>query len=141
MVGGADGSGLVDVVAPERVPPGWLHVLDAESYDGSPVALVHADDPDLQRVAVFDIVTANADRKGGHLLRQRHLVRGIDHGLTFHTDDKLRTVLWGWAGQRLPNPLLDDLAALSRALEQTPLAESLADLLDDDELSTLRRRA
>jgi uncharacterized repeat protein (TIGR03843 family) len=137
---GQDGSGLVDVVPPDRVPPGWLHVLDAESYDGSPVALVHADDPDLQRVAVFDIVTANADRKGGHLLRQQHLVRGVDHGLTFHTDDKLRTVLWGWAGQRLPDPLVDDLAALAQALDRPALAESLAELLDEDELVTLRRR-
>ena len=137
---GQDSSGMVDVVAPHEVPPGWLRVLDAESYDGSPVTLVHADDPDLQQVAVFDIVAANADRKGGHLLRQQDLVRGIDHGLTFHTDDKLRTVLWGWAGQRLPEALLDDLARLEQALHGSPLEEALADLLAPEELDTLHRR-
>ena len=65
------------------------------------VALVHEDSPALRRMAVFDLVVNNADRKGDHILAMtdghRH---GVDHGLTFHSDHKLRTVLWGWAGRR-----------------------------------------
>src|SRR5450631_3609987 len=102
-VGGEPGAGLVDIVAPGEVPSGWLHVLRAESYEGSPVSLVHADDPGLARMAVFDVIANNADRKGGHVLRDLDGgVRGVDHGLTFNVEDKLRTVLWGWAGRKLP---------------------------------------
>jgi uncharacterized repeat protein (TIGR03843 family) len=107
------GAGLVDIVEAGQVPPGWLHVLRAQGYDGSPVSLVHADDPDLQRMAVFDVVANNADRKGGHILRDpAGGVRGVDHGLTFNLDEKLRTVLWGWAGRRLPGELQEDLRRL-----------------------------
>ena len=71
-------------------------------WDGERVALVHADDPALRRMAVLDAVVNNADRKGGHILRAADgRVRGVDHGLTFNEDDKLRTVLWGWAGRAL----------------------------------------
>ena len=67
-----------------------------------PVALVHEDSEPLRRMAVFDIVTNNTDRKGGHVLPMRDGHRyGVDHGVCFHVEDKLRTVLWGWAGQRL----------------------------------------
>jgi uncharacterized repeat protein (TIGR03843 family) len=113
------GAGVVDIVPPDRVPPGWLHVLRAQNYEGGSVSLVHADDPDLGRMAVFDVVANNADRKGGHILRDpAGGLRGVDHGLTFNIEDKLRTVLWGWAGRRLPaetvdalRPLCADLAA------------------------------
>ena len=64
--------------------------------------LVHEDSEPLRRMAVFDIVTNNTDRKGGHVLPMPDGHRyGVDHGVCFHTEDKLRTVLWGWAGQRL----------------------------------------
>lgn len=113
------GAGLVDIVAPDDVPPGWLHVLRAQSYDGGPVSLVHADDPGLQRMAVFDAVANNADRKGGHVLRDAAgAVFGVDHGLTFNVEDKLRTVLWGWAGKRLPDDVLTDLERLSADLDR-----------------------
>src|SRR5450755_847325 len=61
-IGGEPGAGLVDIVTPGQVPTGWLHVLRAESYEGSPVSLVHADDPGLARMAVFDVIANNADR-------------------------------------------------------------------------------
>ena len=53
---------------PGKTPPGWLEVLDAHGAGGDPVTLVHADDPDLRRMCVFDALVNNADRKGGHVL-------------------------------------------------------------------------
>jgi uncharacterized repeat protein (TIGR03843 family) len=118
-VGGEPGAGLIDLVTPNRVPPGWLHVVRAENYEGAAVSLVHADDPGLRRMAIFDVVANNADRKGGHVLRDvGGGVRGVDHGLTFNVDDKLRTVLWGWAGRRLPADAEEALAALALDLDR-----------------------
>ena len=92
----------VDLVRPSQVPPGYLHVLDAYDADDRPVALVHEDSDALRRMAVFDVVVNNADRKGGHVLAMPDGHRfGVDHGVSFHVDDKLRTVLWGWAREPL----------------------------------------
>jgi uncharacterized repeat protein (TIGR03843 family) len=137
------GAGLVDVVAPGRTPPGWRHVLDAEGYDGAPVTLVHADDPSLRRMAVFDVVANNADRKGGHVLRDAAgSVFGVDHGLTFNLDDKLRTVLWGWAGERLTAEAREVLQRLVADLEgEGPLCRQLARLLSRPELERTAGRA
>ena len=87
----------VDLVARGDVSEsGWKHVLEGQDEEGRMVALVHEDTPALRRMAVFDVVVNNADRKGDHILAMsdghRH---GVDHGLTFHRDHKLRTVLWG----------------------------------------------
>ncbi|HLH46871.1 MAG TPA: SCO1664 family protein [Acidimicrobiales bacterium] len=70
----------------------------------------------LRRMAVFDAVANNADRKGGHcLLDGDGHVWGIDHGLCFHTAPKLRTVIWDWAGERIDDDLLAEVAALAEA--------------------------
>ena len=137
------GAGLVDVVAPNRVPPGWHQVVHAEAMDGSPVVLAHADDDALRRMAIFDVVANNADRKGGHVLRDAAgTVYGVDHGLTFNTDPKLRTVLWGWAGERLPDRECEALRLLIEDLDgDGPLARGLTALLDEDEVAFTRRRA
>jgi uncharacterized repeat protein (TIGR03843 family) len=96
------GAGVIDIVGRDELPPGWLRVLDAHGGAGEPVSLVHADTPELARMAALDIVLNNADRKGGHILDDGSGgLYGVDHGLTFNVDDKLRTVLWGWAGQPL----------------------------------------
>jgi len=103
----------VDVVSPGQVPDGWLTVLEARDGDDNPVLLIHADRPELQRLAVLDAIANNGDRKGGHVLVATDgRVYGIDHGVTWHQDDKLRTVLWGW----VETPLPDDLAADVRGL-------------------------
>lgn len=105
----------VDVVALGSQPPGWLEVAEGDGIDGRPVALVHEDSRDLQRLALLDAIINNADRKGGHVLRApsgRPI--GIDHGLTFHEESKLRTVLWGWAGQVVEGEDLEVLSAVSR---------------------------
>ena len=65
---------------------------------------------DLRRMALFDLITNNADRKAGHLFKGRDgKVYGIDHGLTFNTQPKLRTVIWDFTGEPIPEPLLMDL--------------------------------
>lgn len=66
----------------------------------------------LQRIAVFDFVANNADRKGGHcLLDEDGHVWGIDHGLCFHEQYKLRTVMWDWAQEPIPGEWLDEVEA------------------------------
>ncbi|WP_144790514.1 SCO1664 family protein [Kocuria palustris] len=72
----------------------------------------------LRRMAVFDVIANNTDRKAGHVLRgtDGHLW-GIDQGLCFSAPDKLRTVIWEFAGEPVPDPLLADLAPL---LERLP---------------------
>jgi uncharacterized repeat protein (TIGR03843 family) len=113
-----------------------------EGYDerDRPVTLIHQDDPALRRMAVFDAVVNNADRKGGHVLALPDGRRlGVDHGVTFHHESKLRTVLWGWAGL----PLVDvELAMLSALQEQLrgDLASALAEHLAPHELAALGRR-
>jgi uncharacterized repeat protein (TIGR03843 family) len=139
---GEPGAGLVDVVPRHRVPQGWLHVLDAEGADGRRVALVHADDPTLRRMALFDVVANNTDRKGGHVLRHAGgAVFGVDHGLTFNVDDKLRTVLWGWAGQPLDEESSEALDRLVPELTGGPLRERLCTLLAPEEVERTARRA
>ena len=137
------GAGVVDVVAPHRVPAGWLPVLEAEDRDGSPVVLAHADDPTLRRMALFDAVTNNTDRKGGHILRHPSgAIYGVDHGLTFNLDDKLRTVLWGWAGRKLGDEACGVLETLITDLTgDSPLHATLTGLLSAREVERTARRA
>jgi hypothetical protein len=90
----------------------------------------------LRRIAVFDVVANNADRKSGHVLLGDGRLYGIDHGLTFHEDYKLRTVIWDFAGQ----PLDEDVAEGLRRLVRDGLPPSLENLLDLDERRALRDR-
>jgi uncharacterized repeat protein (TIGR03843 family) len=131
---------LVDVVPRGEVADGWLGVLEA--YDGrhNPVTLVHADLPALRRMAVFDAIVNNADRKGGHILStEAGDVFGVDHGVTFNADEKLRTVLWGWAGARLTD---DELVAVRRLAGDLdgPLGHELGALLTEAEVAVTRAR-
>ncbi len=131
---------MVDVVPAGEVADGWLHILDAEDQHRRAVSLVHRDDPALQQMVALDAVINNADRKGGHVLVDADgRLFGVDHGVTFHAEDKLRTVLWGWAGERLPEPCVEALRALRAALE-TDLAADLAGLLAADEVRALTLR-
>ncbi|HLS73241.1 MAG TPA: SCO1664 family protein [Actinomycetaceae bacterium] len=124
----------VTLVPAGEQPAGWCHVLDGLDPDDRPVSLIHEGSPALRRIAVFDVVVNNADRKGGHVLEMpgghRH---GVDHGLTFHQEHKLRTVLWGW-----PEPTLDENELTGvrrvRAALAGELSESLAELITDAEI-------
>ena len=139
------GAGVVDVVPAGDVPPGWLRVLDALGPRGQDVVLCHADDQRLAAMAVFDVLANNADRKGGHILADKvgrgRRVYGVDHGLTFHVETKLRTVLWGWAGSRVPDDLLAAADRVGSAVADGTLADLLQGLLAEDELRALGRRA
>lgn len=97
---------------------------------------------DFQHIAVFDYVINNADRKSGHcLLGTDGRIWAVDHGLTFHRSLKLRTVIWEFAGDPIPEPILADLEALlARLTSDHPAHDTLARLLADEELVAVRRR-
>lgn len=134
------GPGLVDLCPADSIPPGYLPVLDAYDYAGNEVTLVHADDHRLLRMAVFDVIVNNADRKGGHILAGVDgQVYGVDHGVSLHVQDKLRTVLWGWAGKPVDDETLAAVAVLGERLSG-PLAEELCGHITDAEVTALRRR-
>ncbi|MGH3731162.1 MAG: SCO1664 family protein, partial [Micromonosporaceae bacterium] len=109
-----DAEQVVGFVPADAVPDGWLAVADARDPEGDPYLLAHADDPRLSTVAVFDMVVNNADRKGGHLLTSgAGRIYAVDHGVCFHTEDKLRTVLWGWADRPLSGDAVERLRRFS----------------------------
>lgn len=128
----------VDVVPVGAVPEGYLHVLDAVDGGDRPVSLVHEDSLPLRRMAIFDVLINNGDRKGGHVLALRDGHRfGVDHGVAFHVEDKLRTVLWGWLGEPLT---ADEAAAVRGVLADEGLAARLAELLTEAEVAAFRAR-
>ncbi|MGZ5399656.1 MAG: SCO1664 family protein [Nocardioides sp.] len=131
----------VTVVAEGAVPAGFCHVFDGVDELDHPISLVHEDSAALRRMTVFDVLVNNADRKGGHVLEMADGHRyGVDHGVTFHPDHKLRTVLWGWAGEPLDE---EERAGVERMLVALGdgLEDDLGHLLDVQELQRLRRRA
>ncbi|MDT0345692.1 SCO1664 family protein [Streptomyces litchfieldiae] len=139
---GPDPAQLLALIDAEEPEPGWKAVGFAEVGAGRTALLVHADDERLRRIAALDAVINNGDRKGGHLLPLPDgRLYGIDHGVTFHTDNKLRTLLWGWAGEALPAPVRAALAALGAELaEGRPLLARLRELITAAECEALRER-
>lgn len=105
--------------------------------------ITDADRPEMRRVALFDLLINNADRKGGHVLKdQSGKVWLIDHGIGFHAQNKLRTVIWEFAGEPIPANLLKDVEAFRDRLEcDEDLKTALNGLLDPLEVAALRRRA
>jgi hypothetical protein len=93
------------------------------------------------RVALFDIIANNADRKSGHcLFDSDDRVWVIDHGLTFHVDQKLRTVIWDFSGEPLPPELCGDVERALIDVEKGRLAKTLGELLRPAEVRVLKRR-
>jgi len=93
------------------------------------------------QVALFDVITNNADRKSGHCLFDKDdTVWVIDHGLTFHVDEKLRTVIWDFAGRELPQELCGDVERALIEVERGSLGRSLATLITPGEMRVLKRR-
>ena len=142
LVSEAMGWGLVPPTVHRDGPFGegmaqeWIHA-DPEV---DVVAMVVGDDPRLRRMAVFDAIVNNTDRKGGHLLPMPdgHIF-GVDHGVTFSTVPKLRTVLWGWMGTPLEP---DEMAGVERAAAALDgdLAVELRGLLARPEVTATKRR-
>jgi hypothetical protein len=96
----------------------------------------------LPRVALFDIIVNNADRKGGHILKDtQNKLWLIDHGICFNAQPKLRTVVWDFTGEAIPAPLLAEMAAFRKKLDdEKALKAALNTLLAADEITALRRR-
>ena len=133
---GEDNETLVDLVPSRSLPrAGWFACVSGYDADESSVSVVHADDPELRRLAVFDVLANNADRKGGHILSSGGRVFGVDHGICFHVENKLRTLLWGWAGTELTE---GERGLVARARDDGP--DALRELLAEDEIEALVRR-
>lgn len=99
--------------------------------------------PALRRLALFDVLINNADRKSGHCLYgEDGRMWAIDHGICFHSEYKLRTVIWEYSEQPIGEEMLDDLTRLGRTLddEESRLSRGLAGLLSRPERTALRRR-
>ncbi|WP_214110021.1 SCO1664 family protein [Acrocarpospora catenulata] len=110
--------------------PGMVQLWIDTDPEADLMALVRSRLPGLRRMAVFDAVVNNADRKGGHLLPlpDGH-VYGVDHGVCFSEEGKLRTVLWQWRGKALPREAVAVLVALEREIERGRLGRRLRELL------------
>jgi uncharacterized repeat protein (TIGR03843 family) len=121
--------------------PGMVQLwVDADESVDIARFMRRRDVPRLRDIAVFDAVINNADRKGGHLLPMPDgHVYGVDHGVSFNVDDKLRTVLWQWAGTRLPGETCEALRAVRADLDG-PLGERLGQLLTRRELARTKSR-
>ncbi len=98
--------------------------------------------PTLMRLAVFDLIVNNADRKAGHCLKDRNgRIWAIDHGICFHAEPKLRTVIWDYRGQVIPKDIVAEVHAFYRRLkEDGGLREALARLLSPAEIAALEER-
>jgi hypothetical protein len=136
------------------VPPTVLR--DAEPHGfGSVQLFINADmrahyfslqgshDDTFRHIAAFDVLVNNADRKGGHiLLSQEGRIWAIDHGIAFHAEPKLRTVIWEYAGEPLDDAMIDAIKTLATRLDDTDdvLTTTLHQLLDPQEVMALRRR-
>lgn len=128
-------------VVPETIPAvgpyghGSAQRFLTEDFTWDPRPAIVAAAPDLWPIVVLDLVANNADRKVGHLLREpgSERVWAIDNGLTFHVHDKLRTVLWSFAGQSLPAEILP-------RLDVDAISAALAGLLGPDEVAAAGAR-
>jgi uncharacterized repeat protein (TIGR03843 family) len=112
-----------------------------EDPDADVVTMVIERDPRLRRMAVFDALANNADRKGGHILPMADgHVYGVDHGICFAVEPKLRTVLWGWRGDPLSD---DELGVIRRVCDELEgsLAAELSSLLSAAEVAATQQRA
>ncbi|MDV6014035.1 SCO1664 family protein [Haloechinothrix sp. LS1_15] len=131
---------LVDVFHPDEVPNGWRRVLHARDRGGEPIVVAHSDREDVRELAALDAVLNNADRKGGHVVRgSDDQVYGLDHGICLHAEPKLRTVLWGWAGEPLPTGIVERLRKLRADLDGR-LGEQLGSHLTGRERRALDER-
>jgi uncharacterized repeat protein (TIGR03843 family) len=135
------------LVPPTLVRDGPLGIGSLQLYvdadtEVTAFELLAAGNAALPRIAAFDVVTNNADRKAGHcLVDADERVWAIDHGVCFHTEPKLRTVLWDLAGRPLAAADVADLEALAAAAGGGQLGERLAELLAADEIAALAERS
>lgn len=122
--------------------PGALQLYIDADYEANYFTFREERLADLLPVALFDVLVNNADRKGGHLLLdQSNRIWAIDNALTFHTEFKLRTVIWDLSGEAIPEEYLDDLHRLQEELDrESALRQVLSSLLAEDEITALQAR-
>jgi uncharacterized repeat protein (TIGR03843 family) len=131
---------VADLVQGHVAPAGHLTSFLGEGERGEPLAVVHEDAPDVRALALLDVVLNQADRKGSHMARDDGgRLWAFDQGLCLHEEPKLRTILWGWAGQSLTADEQTCLEALAGALDEG-LDERLAEHLSSRERRALRTR-
>lgn len=130
----------VVISPPDGVPEGHLVVLEGEDEGGEPLLLSHPDDPRLRSMAVLDAVLNNSDRKGSHVLVDGTHLWGIDHGVSLHAEPKLRTVLWGWAGEPIASADITRLSRVAEGLQRSEVRDELGVLLTAAELAALELR-
>jgi len=127
---GPEGEGVVQL---------FVETIDQQQF----FTLRDAHRDEMKRIAVFDAVVNNTDRKGGHILLGKDgCIWCIDHGVTFHEYPKLRTVIWDFTEQPIPADVLKDLCGLQQRLSRAEddLTRSLAALLSRREMKALRER-
>lgn len=125
------------------IGPGSLQLFIEHDPEQHYFNLEESDRQLLRPVVLFDMLINNADRKGSHLLFDKnHHLWLIDHGICFHAEDKLRTVIWDFADEPIPAVLMADLHSFGQALQpDTPLYKQLLSLLNQPEINALARRA
>ncbi len=128
VVDGPVGPGSVQLFIPCDFNQHYLTLNDDDTYR-----------PAFEQLTAFDMVANSTDRKAGHVLldRQDH-IWAIDNGLSFHVEFKLRTVLWDYAGEPIPDAIIEDLQTL---VAGDALATALGDLIDEDEVEAAEHRA
>jgi len=142
LVSEATGWGIVPPTLLREGPygTGMVQLWQDADPDVDLTEFVRRDDPELRRMAVFDAVVNNADRKGGHIIPMRDgHVYGVDHGICFSVEPKLRTLLWRWAGQRLTPEALGVLEELAGDL-RGELGEQLHEHLTRREVRRTQQR-
>jgi len=117
---------------------GAVQLFVEEDGECDPYDLLDTRPDDLRRVALFDVLANNADRKGGHIIIDTagHLW-SVDHGICFHDEPKLRTIIWAFESDAVPAGLLRDVECLSA--DDSAFA-ALRELLDAGEIEALRKR-
>lgn len=132
------------VVRAGPLGPGALQLFVDHDPDEHYLTLTAGERRAALPIAVFDAVVNNADRKSGHVLVDTGgRLWAIDHGVTFHSEPKLRSVIWDFAGEAIPEVLVRDLADLTASLQaqESPLVQALSGLLSASEVEALGQRA
>lgn len=121
--------------------PGMVQAWIDVDQDADVLEMVIGADRRLRAIALFDAVANNADRKGSHLLPvESGTIYGVDHGICFSADPKLRTVLWAWRGEEIDGEELENVSRARRALDGS-LGMALCELLSEAEIEATIRRA
>ena len=124
---------LIIVKSPEDIPKDYLKVLQGYDELNKLITLAHKDVRELRNLCLFDLVINNADRKGGHLLVDSdNKMWAIDHGVSWHFESKIRTVLWGWIDESFNDEDVDLLNKAKDALQRWAKEEFI--YLSSDEI-------